>query len=222
MAPHFPVDDRLTSCRGPSTCRVIPHIIHACTNSDPSARALALERTDPLVSAMPILQVPSGDESSPQEKGSPRKGLRWVLGPGPTHHSPCNPESETNARVPIPTSPIWSWGIVGIGLQKHGQDDQTTSHEDGRVLRVVFGVVSDGWEAGGWQGGPTMFGGSFRRSGEGEGSPAARRDGSVKGVMGVVEDDGDIEEKGMKEGAIRGSCEKRRGGELRDVLCPSD
>ena len=64
--------------------------------------------------------------------------------------------------------------------------------------------------------------GVFRRSGEGEGSPAARRDGSVKGVMGVVEDDGDIEEKGMKEGAIRGSCEKRRGGELRDVLCPSD
>ena len=44
----------------------------------------------------------------------------------------------------------------------------------------------------------------------------------MKGVMGVVEDDGDIEEKGMKEGAIRGSCEKRRGGELRDVLCPSD
>ena len=166
MAPHFPVDDRLTSCRGPSTCRVIPHIIHACTNSDPSARALALERTDPLVSAMPILQVPSGDESFPR-KGlrSPRKGLRWVLGPGPTHHSPCNPESEPNARVPIPTSPIWSWGIVGIGLQNHGQDDQTTSREDGRVLRVVFGVVGDGWQAGGWQGGRTMFGGSVSKVG---------------------------------------------------------
>ena len=104
MAPHFPVDDRLTSCRGPSTCRVIPHIIHAYTNSDPSARALALERTDPLVSAMPILQVPSGDESIPKKRAPPREkgsGGFWALAqhitplairnPKPTPESPSRP-----------------------------------------------------------------------------------------------------------------------------------